>query len=266
MLKGKRLLVTGVATSGSIAYASAVRALDLGAEVIATAYPRELDNVRELLGALDVSVPVLPLDLTDPEQVAAVAAELGERYDRIDGALHAVAFAPRAALHGTMADAEPGAVELAFRTSAWSFSSLASILTAVGTGPDGGSLVGLDFDADDRAWATYNWMGVCKAALRSTSRYLARDLGRAGIRVNLVAAGPLRTRAASGIPGFHYLTEAWERSAPLPWDPENPEPVADVVCFLLSDMARVITGEIIHADAGFHAMAGRHHPLDEEAK
>lgn len=134
----------------------------------------------------------------------------------------------------------------------------------MGTGPDGGGIVGLDFDADDRAWPTHNWMGVCKAALRSTARYLARDLGPAGIRVTLVAAGPLHTRAASGIPGFHHLTEAWESAAPLRWDPDDPEPVADVVCFLLSDMARLVTGEIVHADGGFHAMAGRHHPADDD--
>ena len=119
----------------------------------------------------------------------------------------------------------------------------------------GGSLVGLDFDAGDRAWPIYNWMGVCKAALRSVSKYVARDLGAAGIRSNLVAAGPLSTRAALGIPNFSLLTEAWDTTSPLAWSSTDASPVADVVCFLLSDFARAITGELLHVDGGYHAMA-----------
>lgn len=253
-LAGKRLLVTGVATTGSIAHATAERALAQGAEVVLTAFPRDLDGVVALAGELDPSIDVLPLDLTDAAQVDSTTVELGRRYGRIDGALHAVAFAPPAALDGHMADADPAGVELAFRTSAWSLTALAGVLARLAPGT-GGSLVGLDFDADDRAWPTYNWMGVCKAALRSSARYLARDLGPCGIRVNLVAAGPLRTRAATSIPGFGLLEEAWVSTAPLAWDVTDPAPVADVTCFLLSDAARAITAEVLHVDGGFHAMA-----------
>lgn len=264
MLAGKRLLITGVATPGSIAYATTVRCLDLGARVTLTAFPRQVGEVRDLAATLDRTIAVHPLDLTDRSQVAAVADAVRADMGGLDGALHAVAFAPREALDGSMADAAPERIELAFRTSAWTLSSLAELVTSAGTAARGASIVGLDFDADDRAWPTYNWMGVCKAALRSTARYLARDLGPAGVRVNLVAAGPLRTKAASGIPGFHHLLRAWEQSSALPWDPDDPEPVADAVCFLLSDMARAVTGEILHVDGGFHAMAGVHRGIDAD--
>lgn len=254
MLEGKRLLITGVATTGSIAHATARRCLDEGADVVLTAFPRDHDRVVELARDLDPAVPVLSLDLTDAGQVDEVARTLGAEGGRLDGALHAVAFAPQAALDGAMVDAEPAGIELAFRTSAWSLTALAGLLTRLAPAT-GGSLVGLDFDADDRAWPTYNWMGVCKAALRSSARYLARDLGPAGIRVNLVAAGPLRTRAAGGIPGFDLLEKAWASTSALPWDVQDAAPVADVAAFLLSDGARAMTAEVLHVDGGFHAMA-----------
>ncbi len=203
-LNGKRLLVTGVATADSIALHTARHSLELGAEIVVTAFPRELDAVTDLARCLDRSIPVLPLDLTDATQVDEVAATVGAP---LHGALHAVAFAPADALEGRLVDAAPAGIELAFRTSAWSFTALAGLLQRLAPG-SGGSLVGLDFDADDRAWPTYNWMGVCKAALRSSARYLARDLGPDGVRVNLVAAGPLRTRAATAIPGFDLLEHA----------------------------------------------------------
>ena len=254
MLDGRRILVTGVATTGSIAHATAQRCLELGAEVVLSAYPRDLDAVVALARDLDPAMAVVPLDLADPAQVADVATRLGDEVGELHGALHAVAFAPAAALDGAMADADPDGVELAFRTSAWSLTALAGLLADLAPS-SGASLVGLDFDADDRAWPTYNWMGVCKAALRSSARYLARDLGRRSIRVNLVAAGPLRTRAASAIPGFDLLEGAWSSTAPLAWDVCDATPVADAACFLLSDAARAITAEVLHVDAGFHAMA-----------
>jgi meromycolic acid enoyl-[acyl-carrier-protein] reductase len=253
-LDGKRLLLTGVATPDSIAYATAARSLELGARLVLTAFPRDLASAVELAQDLDPSIPVLPLDLTEADQLDAVISHVREHIGPIDGALHAVAFAPSDALVGPLTSAAPASVELAFRTSAWSLTSLARLLAELAP-VGGGSLVGVDFDADDRAWPTYNWMGVCKAALRSSARYLARDLGPRGIRVNLVAAGPLRTRAAMGIPGFELLLDAWEATTPLLWSPEDCRPVADVACFLLGDASRVITGEVIHADGGFHAMA-----------
>ncbi len=262
MLDGKRLLITGVATTGSIAHATARRCLEEGAEIVLTAFPRDIDVVVDLARELDRSITVLALDLTDRVQVDEVTRTLDVDRRRLDGALHAVAFAPKAALDGAMGDAEPAAVELAFRTSAWSLTALAGLLARLAP-PSGGSLVGLDFDADDRAWPTYNWMGVCKAALRSSARYLARDLGPAGIRVNLVAAGPLRTRAAAAIPGFELLERAWATTCPLAWDVDDAAPVADVVAFLFSDGARAMTAEVLHVDGGFHAMAAPRGPEPE---
>jgi enoyl-[acyl-carrier protein] reductase I len=255
VLNGRRLLMTGVATPDSIAYATARRSLELGAELVLTAFPRDLHAVTELAATLGPDIAVFPLDLTDEAQVDALTTRLRDEVGMVDGALHAVAFAPGDALRGRMTDADPSGVQLAFRTSAWSLTALSRMVAQLA--PEGGaSIVGLDFDADDRAWPTYNWMGVCKAALRSSARYLARDLGPSRIRVNLVAAGPLRTRAASAIPGFELLTDAWASTAPLRWDESDAEPVADVACFLLSSGSRAMTGEVVHVDGGFHAMAG----------
>jgi meromycolic acid enoyl-[acyl-carrier-protein] reductase len=147
--------------------------------------------------------------------------------------------------------APPESAEAAFRTSAYSFKALAETLMPLMD--NGGSLVGMDFDATV-AWPIYDWMGVAKAALESVSRYLARDLGEQNVRVNLVSAGPVETPAAQGIPGFETLAGLWGAQAPLGWDTSDPGPVADAVLFLLSDLARGITGEILHVDGGFHAM------------
>src|SRR5207237_1955005 len=135
----------------------------------------------------------------------------------------------------------------AFRTSADSLKALAEAALPLMDG--GGSIVGLDFDASV-AWPVYDWMGVAKAALESVCRYLARDLGPTGVRVNLVAAGPLGTVAARGIPGFERLASLWPQQAPLGWDIDDPSPVASAACWLLSEYARGITGEIIHVDGG----------------
>jgi enoyl-[acyl-carrier protein] reductase I len=254
LLANKRLLVTGVATEDSIAFATARQAEVMGAEVVLTAFPRELETVRQLVGDAGLRAEVYPLDLTQAGEVDALTDTLRSRFGSFDGALHAVAFAPRDALDGPFMEADPAGIELAFRTSAWSLSNLARLVVALA--PDAGaSLVGLDFDANGGAWPVYNWMGVCKAALGSTARYLARDLGPAGIRVNLVAAGPLLTRAARGIPRFDTLLDAWATTCPLHWSDSDPAPVADSICFLFSDLARAITGEVLHVDGGYHAMA-----------
>jgi enoyl-[acyl-carrier protein] reductase I len=254
LLANKRLLVTGVATEDSIAFATARQAEVMGAEVVLTAFPRELETVRQLVGDAGLRAEVYPLDLTQAGEVDALTDTLRSRFGSFDGALHAVAFAPRDALDGPFMEADPAGIELAFRTSAWSLSNLARLVVALA--PDAGaSLVGLDFDANGGAWPVYNWMGVCKAALGSTARYLARDLGPAGIRVNLVAAGPLLTRAARGIPRFDTLLDAWATTSPLHWSDSDPAPVADSICFLFSDLARAITGEVLHVDGGYHAMA-----------
>ncbi len=198
-------------------------------------------------------MPLLELDATDESHVLRLGDDLAERWGHLDGALHAVAFAPRPALAGAFLDADVASAQQAFTTSTYSYAALARLLDRLAP-VGGGSLVGLDFDAAG-AWPVYNWMGVCKAALESVSRYVARDLGARGIRSNLIAAGPLHTRAAGGIPEFERLTDAWDARSPLPWDPTDPTPVADAACFLLSDLARAITGEILHVDGGYHAMA-----------
>ena len=253
MLTGKRLLITGIVTTDSIAFATAQAAIAAGAEVALSSLGRDLERAREAAEELPGTIEVLEADLTDPAQLATLAAGLEEQWGHLDGALHAVAFAPREALAGDFLATSAEAVERTIRTSTHTYASLARLLADLAP-ETGASIVGLDFDAAG-AWPVYNWMGVCKAALESVSRYVARDLGPRGIRSNLVAAGPLTTRAAGGIGGFDALLSAWEHGAPLRWDPADAAPVADAVCFLLSDLSRAITGEILHVDGGYHAMA-----------
>lgn len=259
MLSGKQILVTGVVTTDSIAFAVARRALELGAEVLLTGFPRDIDRTREAAAQLPGSTDVVPFDATDPDDPDRLTAAIAKRWDHCDGALHAIAFAPADALAGPLLDARRDGIGTAFQTSTVSLAALTSVAARL-TPPTGASVVGLDFDAA-AAWPVYNWMGVCKAGLESLCRYLARDLGPAGIRVNLIAAGPIHTRAATGIPGFETLLDAWAHGAPMPWNPADPRPVADAACFLLSDLARAITGEILHVDGGYHAMAAPLRPL-----
>ena len=252
MLDGKRLLITGVLTKGSIAYAVAERAQEAGAEIVLTGFGRTRRMTERSAKGLPSPPDVLELDVNSADDFEALVAELEQRWGGIDGALHAIAFAPEDALGGQFMNAPPESAEVAFRTSAYSFKALAGALSPLMQG-DGVSLVAMDFDGSV-AWPVYDWMGVAKAALESVSRYLARDLGPAGIRVNLVSAGPVETPAAGGIPGFDDLAGLWRQQAPLGWDPSDPSPVADTVCFLLSDWSRGISGEIVHVDGGFHAM------------
>jgi meromycolic acid enoyl-[acyl-carrier-protein] reductase len=263
MLDGKKLLITGVLNRESIAFEVARQAQEAGAEVVLTSFGRARRMTERSASRLPQPPDVLELDVNKPEDLEALAGELGERWGRVDGILHAIAFAPEDALGGRFLDTPPESAELAFRTSAYSFKALAVALADLF--PDeGASVVGLDFDASV-AWPVYDWMGVAKAALEATSRYLARDLGPRRVRVNLVSAGPLGTLAARGIPGFGDLAAAWQRQAPLGWDVEDPAPVAGAVLFLLSDLARAVTGEILHVDGGFHAMGTALTPILEEA-
>jgi meromycolic acid enoyl-[acyl-carrier-protein] reductase len=251
MLEGKRLLITGVLTKGSIAYTVAERAQQGGAQVVLTGFGRTRRMTERAAARLPDPPDVLELDVNNPADFDALTTELRERWGGVDGALHAIAFAPGDALGGNFMSAPPESAEVAFRTSAYSFKALAESLSPLMDG--GGSLVGMDFDASV-AWPIYDWMGVAKAALESVSRYLARDLGQQSVRVNLISAGPVETPAAQGIPGFDALAGLWGAQAPLGWDTSDPAPVADAVLFLLSDLARGITGEILHVDGGFHAM------------
>ncbi len=253
LLAGRRILVTGVVTTDSIAFATAVAALEAGAELVLSGLPRDLERTQEAAVELPGEVPVVGADLTVADDLARLEADLRERWGRLDGALHAVAFAPRGALAGDLLATEFADVSRAMDASTYSYAALARVLRALA--PDtGGSLVGLDFDAAG-AWPVYNWMGVCKAGLEAVSRYVARDLGPRRIRSNLVAAGPIHTRAASGIADFEALTDAWDAGSPIPWDDKDSAPVADADVFLLSDLSRMVTGEILHVDGGYHAMA-----------
>jgi enoyl-[acyl-carrier protein] reductase I len=251
LLEGKRLVITGVLTRSSIAYHVAEQAQAQGAEVVLTSFGRVRRMTERAAQKLPTPPEVLELDVNKPEDLDALTAALGERWGRVDGALHAIAFAPQDALGGRFMSAPAESAAAAFQTSAYSFKALAGALTELM--PSGSSIVGLDFDATV-AWPVYDWMGVAKAALESVSRYLARDLGPQGIRVNLISAGPLGTAAAEGIPGFEKLASLWEQQAPLGWDIGDPAPVAAAVCFLLSDLSKAISGEIVHVDGGFHAV------------
>lgn len=259
LLEGKRLVVTGVATRASIAWAVAAMAQELGAEVVLTSFGRMRRMTERAAARLPRETEVLELDVNRPEDFDRLVEDLGSRWDRVDGALHAVAFAPLDAMGGNFLQTPAESAELAFRTSAYSLKALAASLAPLME--PSGSVVGLDFDAS-RAWPGYDWMGVSKAALEAVSRYLARDLGPRGIRVNLVSAGPLKTVAASGVPGFGDLAGLWDVHAPLGWDMRAPEVVAGPVCFLLSDLAAAITGEVLHVDGGVHAV-GASAPVGE---
>jgi enoyl-[acyl-carrier protein] reductase I len=206
---------------------------------------------------------VLAMDANDTAQIESVAAEIGSRWGSLDGFLHAIAFAPGDALGGAFLETPWESAKVAFQTSAFSLKALAWGFLPL-MKETGGSIVSLDFDASV-AWPIYDWMGVSKAGLEAITRYLARDLGRFGIRVNCVSAGPLRTMAARSIPGFDVLASAWGKQAPLAWDVKDPEPVARTVAFLLSDWARGITGEIVHVDGGYHAMGAHLEVLEDDA-
>jgi enoyl-[acyl-carrier protein] reductase I len=252
LLEGKKLLITGVLTRESIAFAAAEAAQEQGAEVVLTSFGRALSLTEKIAKRLPGPADVLELDATNAEHVGAVAAELEGRWGRLDGFLHAIAFAPPDALGGNFLHTPWESVATALQVSAFSLKTI-----AVGMLPlmreRGGSIVSLDFDARF-AWPVYDWMGVAKAGLESVTRYLARDLGPHGIRVNTVSAGPLRTVAGKGIPGFQELADGWGDRAPLGWDVSDPSPVADTIAFLLSDLARGISGELVHVDGGYHAM------------
>jgi len=251
LLEGKRLLVTGVLTEASIAYATARVAQEQGATVVLTGFGRGLSITRRIAGRLPQPAPVLELDVTDEDQLASLAARTREHVDGLDGVLHAIGFAPENALGEGFTDVPWPDVATAMQVSTWSLAALCRATLPLM--PSGGSVVALDFDARV-AWPAYGWMGVAKAGLESAARYLARDLGPRGVRVNLIAAGPLKTMAARSIPGFAQFEDAWDGRAPLGWDVSDTEPVARACCALLSDWFPATTGELLHVDGGFHAV------------
>ncbi len=253
LLEGKRLVVTGVLNEQSIAFSVARLAQEAGAELVLTGFGRGLRITERIAKRLPEPPPVLELDVTVAEHHQRLAADLGERWGAVDGLVHAVAFAPEAALGGSFLDTAWEDAATALHVSTYSFASLSASLAPLLRAAGGGAVVGLDFDGT-RAWPAYDWMGVAKAGLEATSRYVARDLGPQGTRVNLVAAGPLRTVAAKGIDGFEDIERSWGAQAPLGWDVTDAEPVARTVCALLSDWLPATTGMVVHADGGAHAI------------
>ncbi|SFS65815.1 enoyl-ACP reductase FabI [Saccharopolyspora flava] len=249
LLAGKQVLITGVLTESSIAFHTAKVAQQQGARVVLTGYGR-MSLVRRIANRLPEPPPVIELDVTDQAMLDDLAPQLREHVDQLDGVLHSIAYAPPSCLGEDFLDAPWADVATAVEVSAYSLKSLANACRPLMR--RGGSIVGVDFDARV-TWPGYNWMGVAKAALESTTRYLARELGPDGIRVNLVAAGPLRTVAARSIGGPDDLEEEWKARAPLGWDTSDPEPVGRTLCTLLSDCLPATTGALLHADGGFHS-------------
>jgi enoyl-[acyl-carrier protein] reductase I len=253
LLEGKRILITGVLTDQSLAFPVARLAQAEGADIVLSGAGRGLALTRRVARRLSPAPDVLELDVTVAEQVDAAATALEGRWGRLDGVLHAIAFAPPACLGGGFLEAPWADVSVALQVSAFSLKVLAAALLPLLRAAGGGSIVGIDFDAT-RAWPSYDWMGVAKAALESCARYLARELGPDHVRVNLVAAGPQRTMAATSIPGFAAFEDAWAGRAPLGWDVGDGSAVARACVALLSDWFPMTTGEMVHVDGGYHAM------------
>lgn len=254
ILEGKTVLITGVLTDDSLAWHAARHAQAEGAEVVLTGFGRGLSITKRTARRFETVPEVLELDVTDPDQPGAVAEQVRSRYGRLDGLLHAIGFAPSSILGNGMLDAAWPEVATALEVSAFSLKVLASAFLPLLEQGGGGSIVGLDFDASV-AWPAYDWMGVAKAALESLARYLARDLGPRGVRVNLVAAGPIRSVAAKSIPSFPQFESAWHDRAPLGWNvTADGDAVGRACVALLSDLFPRTTGEIIHVDGGYHAV------------
>ena len=251
LLDGKTVLVTGVLTEGSIAFHVARLAQEQGAAVVLTSFGRQQRLTEAIARRLPVPAPVVQLDVTSAADLASLAERVGEHADRLHGVVHSIGFAPQSVLGGRFLEGSWADVATALEVSAFSLKSLA--VAARPLMDRGSSVVGLTFDASV-AWPVYDWMGVAKSALESTSRYLARDLGPDGIRVNLVAAGPIRTTAAKSIPGFELIEGGWDARAPLGWDVGDAGPTARAVVALLSDWFPATTAEIVHVDGGAHAM------------
>ena len=249
LLEGRRVLVTGVLTDSSIAFHIARIAQQEGAEVVLTSFGRQLKITTAVARRLPKPAPIVELDVTSQDDLDALADRLREHGDALHGVVHSIGFAPQGAFDFMTAGWED--VSTALHVSAYSLKALAVAARPL-LGP-GSAIVGLTFDAR-YAWPVYDWMGVAKAAFESTARYLARELGKDGVRVNLVAAGPIRTTAAKSIPGFEAFESVWPEKAPLGWDITDPEPTARSCTALLSDWFPATTGEIVHVDGGFHAM------------
>ncbi|NCD19036.1 MAG: enoyl-[acyl-carrier-protein] reductase FabI [Actinobacteria bacterium] len=251
ILEGRSVLVTGVLRDNSIAFHVARLAMEQGATVVLSSFGRQYKLTELSARRLDGAVPIVQLDVSNQEDLDGLADAVREHTDHLDAVVHSIGFAPQSVLGGNFLSAPWPDVATALEISAYSLKSLAVAARPLMT--DGGAVVGLTFDGSV-AWPVYDWMGVAKAAFEATARYLARDLGPDGIRVNLVSAGPIRTTAATHIPGFEVMEGRWDERAPLGWDVHDPEPTARSVVALCSDWFPATTGEIVHVDGGVHAM------------
>ncbi|MGW7276408.1 enoyl-ACP reductase FabI [Streptomyces sp. NPDC054864] len=248
ILEGKKILITGVLMESSIAFHAAKVAQEQGAEVILTAFPRPTLTER-IAKKLPKPAKVIELDVTNQEHLDRLAGLVKDELGGLDGVVHSIGFAPQGAFNFLEATFED--VSTAMHVSAFSLKSLTMACRPLM--PNGGSVVGLTFDAQF-AWPKYDWMGPAKAALEATSRYLARDLGKENIRCNMISAGPIGSMAAKSIPGFADLADVWNTRSPLDWDMADPEPAGRGIVALLSDFFPKTTGEIIHVDGGVHMM------------
>ena len=261
ILKDKRILIAGMSDRRSIGFAIAQEAQKQGAEILLTSFGRMMSITQMTAKKLDPVPEILEMDVQKPSDIAEAVKQTEQRWDRVDGLVHSVAFAPQDALGGNFLQTPWESVATAVQVSAFSFKEMARGFLPL-MKDKGGSMVTIDFDNSTAAWPKYDWMGVSKAALESVTRYLARDLGRYKIRVNAVCAGPLATLAASGIPGFNDFEEVWEKRAPLGWSLQDRSPVGRAVAVLLSDHLDMTTGELLHVDGGYHAMGTELPPGD----
>jgi enoyl-[acyl-carrier protein] reductase I len=256
LLANHRILITGVLTDDSLAFGIAKRCLEEGAEVVLTGAGRGLSLTTRVARKLGDVGEILPLDVTQPDEIAAAVSAVDQRFGRLDGLVHAIGYAPASCLGGGMLQSPFSDVATAMEISTYSLASLVGAfrpLLARSTAEGGASVVALDFDGS-RAYPLYDWMGVMKAGLESLGRYLAREVGPESIRVNMLAAGPIRTMAAKSIPGFAHFEETWAERAPLGWDVKDPSAVSDTAVALLSPLLRGTTASVIHVDGGAHAM------------
>jgi enoyl-[acyl-carrier protein] reductase I len=250
ILEGKKILITGVLTEASIAFTAARLAQEEGAEIVLSSFGRMLPITKKISERLPKPVTVIELDATSQENLDALPEKIRKTLGSLDGIVHAIAFAPQSALGGNFMETQWADVSTAVEVSAYSLKAITTACLPVLNNPS--SVVGLTFDATV-SWPVYDWMGVAKAAFEATSRYLARYLGPKGIRVNLISAGPLRTTAAKGIPGFATMEELWTGRAPLGWNLTDTEAAARGLIALLSDWFPATTGEMIHVDGGLHS-------------
>jgi enoyl-[acyl-carrier protein] reductase I len=252
LLAGKLGIVFGVANKRSIAWAIAQAWHGAGARLAFTYQGERLkDNVEELAGAFGADTLILPCDVTKDDEIAGVFKAVGDKFGKLHLLLHSVAFAPKDALEGEFLNTSREAFRIAHDVSAYSLVALAR--AAAPLMPDGGSIIGMSYYGAEKVVPHYNVMGVAKASLEASTRYLAYDLGPKKIRVNCISAGPVNTLAARGIAGFGEMLKVYETRSPLRRN-LAPEELGGTGTFLASDGAAAITGQVIYVDCGYQIM------------